>query len=103
MRALVLLLMALGLTVGLLPMLSDLIQGTFFAPEVEYNGVYEPLRGVEMSRAYETTMDISFEVRAGLVFDWWASVLPLIGGGLGAALGVALGNKGFRLTREPIA
>ncbi|WP_338893642.1 hypothetical protein [Rhodococcus sovatensis] len=103
MRALVLLLMALGLAVGLLPMLSDLIQETFFAPEVDYNGVYEPLPGAAMSRAYETTTDISFEVRTGLIFDWWASILPLVGAGLGAALGVVLGSKGFRLTREPKA
>ncbi|MGB3371113.1 MAG: hypothetical protein WBA81_10875 [Rhodococcus sp. (in: high G+C Gram-positive bacteria)] len=103
MRVLVLLLMALGLTVGLLPMLSDLIQETFFAPEVEYNGVYEPLRGVEMSKADETALNISFEARSGVFLNRWASVLPLVGAGLGAALGVALGSKGFRLTREPMA
>src|SRR3954452_14538186 len=38
----------------------------FFDPsmaEVTYNGVYQPLRGVEMSRAYETALNISFEIR----------------------------------------
>jgi ubiquinol-cytochrome c reductase cytochrome b subunit len=34
--------------------------------EVTYEGVYQPLRGIEMSRAYETTLNISFEVRGGL-------------------------------------
>src|SRR5213592_437963 len=40
----------------------------FFDPsmaEVVYDGVYQPLRGIEMSRAYETAVDISFEVRGG--------------------------------------
>src|ERR1700692_2367901 len=34
--------------------------------EVTYNGVYQPLRGVEMSKAYASALDISFEVRGGL-------------------------------------
>src|SRR5262245_33697068 len=41
----------------------------FFDPsmaEVTYNGVYQPLRGVEMSNAFASTLDISFEVRGGL-------------------------------------
>ena len=41
----------------------------FFDPsmaEVTYNGVYQPLRGIQMSRAYETALNISFEVRGGL-------------------------------------
>src|ERR1700756_2160194 len=41
----------------------------FFDPsmtEVTYNGVYQPLRGVEMSRAYASALNISFEVRGGL-------------------------------------
>src|ERR1700737_650690 len=41
----------------------------FFDPsmtEVIYNGVYQPLRGVEMSRAYASALNISFEVRGGL-------------------------------------
>src|SRR5215471_18855450 len=38
----------------------------FFDPsmlDVTYNGVYQPLRGVEMSRAYESALNSSFEVR----------------------------------------
>src|SRR6476659_4275153 len=41
----------------------------FFDPsmaEVTYHGVYQPLNGIQMSRAYETALDISFEVRGGL-------------------------------------
>ena len=53
----------------------------FFDPsmaEVTYNGVYQPLRGVAMSRAYETALDISFEVRGGLFVrqvHHWAALM----------------------------
>jgi ubiquinol-cytochrome c reductase cytochrome b subunit len=53
----------------------------FFDPsmtEVTYNGVYQPLRGVEMSRAYQSALDISFEVRGGLFvrqIHHWAALL----------------------------
>lgn len=53
----------------------------FFDPsmaEVTYNGVYQPLRGVGMSRAYETALDISFEVRGGLFVrqvHHWAALM----------------------------
>ncbi|WP_396928868.1 cytochrome bc complex cytochrome b subunit [Mycolicibacterium sp.] len=53
----------------------------FFDPsmrEVTYNGVYQPLRGIEMSRAYASTLDITFEVRGGLFVrqvHHWAALL----------------------------
>ncbi len=53
----------------------------FFDPsmaEVTYNGVYQPLRGVQMSRAYESALDISFEVRGGLFvrqIHHWAALM----------------------------
>jgi ubiquinol-cytochrome c reductase cytochrome b subunit len=53
----------------------------FFDPsmaEVTYNGVYQPLRGVQMSRAYETALDISFEIRGGLFvrqIHHWAALM----------------------------
>jgi ubiquinol-cytochrome c reductase cytochrome b subunit len=53
----------------------------FFDPSmahVTYQGVYEPLRGVQMSRAYETALDISFEIRGGLFvrqIHHWAALL----------------------------
>jgi ubiquinol-cytochrome c reductase cytochrome b subunit len=44
---------------------------TFFfdasANEVVYGGSYGPLQGVEMTEAYRSALDISFDVRAGLV------------------------------------
>jgi len=55
---------------------------TFFyipdAKEVVYHGPYRPLQGQEMSRAYESVMRLSFEVRAGLVFrqiHHWAALI----------------------------
>jgi ubiquinol-cytochrome c reductase cytochrome b subunit len=53
----------------------------FFDPslrEVVYDGSYTPLRGVEMSASYATTLDISFDVRGGLVIrqiHHWAALL----------------------------
>ena len=53
----------------------------FFDPsmvDVTYNGVYQPLRGVEMSKAFASTLDISFEVRGGLFvrqIHHWAALL----------------------------
>ena len=35
--------------------------------ETVYNGVYDKLRGVSMSMAYKSTLDLSFEVRGGLL------------------------------------
>src|SRR6201997_539216 len=53
----------------------------FFDPsmtEVTYNGVYQPLRGVAMSRAYASALNISFEVRGGLFvrqIHHWAALM----------------------------
>ena len=55
---------------------------TFFfdasSREVVYQGAYAPLRGVTMSEAYRSALDLSFEVRAGLVMrqiHHWAALL----------------------------
>ena len=48
--------------------------------EVRYEGSYSLLRGVEMSRAYDSTLDISFDVRGGLLMrqiHHWAALLFL--------------------------
>ncbi len=69
-----------------------LISGTFltffFQPsmtEVIYNGVYGPLKGAEMSIAYKSTLDISFEVRGGLLMrqvHHWSALLFVASAGL---------------------
>jgi ubiquinol-cytochrome c reductase cytochrome b subunit len=46
--------------------------------EVIYDGPYAPLRGEEMSAAYESVVRLSFEVRAGLVMrqlHHWAALV----------------------------
>jgi ubiquinol-cytochrome c reductase cytochrome b subunit len=64
-----------------------LLTGTFltffFQPsmtEVIYHGTYTPLRGVRMSEAYSSTLNISFDVRGGLLMrqiHHWAALLFL--------------------------
>jgi ubiquinol-cytochrome c reductase cytochrome b subunit len=62
-------------------LLSGVYLTLFFDPsmsEVVYDGAYQPLRGVHMSQAYATTLDISFEVRGGLFVrqvHHWAALL----------------------------
>ncbi|CAB5238983.1 unannotated protein [freshwater metagenome] len=62
-----------------------LLSGTFltfwFDPsqrEVIYDGAYQPLAGLKMSAAYASTLNISFEVRGGLLMrqvHHWAALL----------------------------
>ena len=62
-----------------------LLSGTyltfFYDPsmsETVYTGSYAPLHGVQMSQAYASTIHLSFDVRAGLVFrqiHHWAALL----------------------------
>ncbi|AKK11491.1 cytochrome bc1 complex cytochrome b subunit [Corynebacterium uterequi] len=53
----------------------------FFDPSITkviYDGAYLPLNGVEMSRAYETALNLSFEVRGGLFvrqMHHWAALM----------------------------
>ncbi|MGO1962504.1 MAG: cytochrome bc1 complex cytochrome b subunit [Corynebacterium sp.] len=62
-------------------LLSGVYLTLFFDPslsKVIYDGAYAPLNGVEMSRAYETALNISFEVRGGLFIrqvHHWAALL----------------------------
>jgi ubiquinol-cytochrome c reductase cytochrome b subunit len=62
-------------------LLSGTYLALFFDPsmtEVTYNGSFENLRGIEMSRAFASTLDISFETRGGLFVrqvHHWAALL----------------------------
>ena len=57
----------------------------FFEPsmqEVVYNGSYTELNGVLMSKAFESTLDISFDVRGGLLIrqiHHWAALVFITG------------------------
>lgn len=65
----------------------------YFVPgggEVVYDGGYEPLRGVMMSEAYDSSLRISFDVRGGLLFrqlHHQFSSLLVVGAVLWAVLG----------------
>jgi ubiquinol-cytochrome c reductase cytochrome b subunit len=65
----------------ILLLLSGTFLALFFEPsmvEVTYNGAYVPLQGVEMSQAYASSLDLSFEVRGGLFMrqmHHWATLL----------------------------
>lgn len=62
-------------------LLSGSYLALFFDPslqEVEYQGTFENLRGIHMSRAYESTLEITFDVRGGLFVrqvHHWAALL----------------------------
>ena len=62
-------------------LLTGVYLSLFFDPsmaEVTYNGAYQPLRGVDMSKAFASTLDISFEVRGGLFVrqvHHWAALI----------------------------
>lgn len=71
--------------VALYSFIVILISGTFltffYDPSmtfVEYEGSYLPLKGIEMSVAYHSSLDISFDVRGGLLMrqvHHWAALL----------------------------
>ncbi|MFF8653378.1 cytochrome bc1 complex cytochrome b subunit [Streptomyces huasconensis] len=57
----------------------------FFEPsmaEVTYDGPYVPLKGLQVSRAFESTLEISLEVRGGLLIrqiHHWAALVFIAG------------------------
>lgn len=61
--------------------LSGVVLTVYYEPSVApvvYDGPYAPLRGVEMSRALDSTMALSFEVRGGLLMrqlHHWATLI----------------------------
>jgi ubiquinol-cytochrome c reductase cytochrome b subunit len=69
-----------------------LLSGTFltffFQPsmaEVVYHGSYVPLKGISMSAAYSSALNISFDIRGGLLFrqvHHWAALLFIAAIGL---------------------
>jgi ubiquinol-cytochrome c reductase cytochrome b subunit len=94
----------LGLYCFVVLVLTGVYLTFFFDPSarpVIYDGSYGPLRGVEMTEAYRSALELSFDVRAGLVMrqiHHWAALLFL------AALAVHLARVfftgAFRRPRE---
>ncbi len=62
-------------------LLSGVFLTLWFKPsmgEIEYQGSYQLLRGVEMSEAYASTLGLSFDIRGGLLLrqmHHWAAML----------------------------
>jgi ubiquinol-cytochrome c reductase cytochrome b subunit len=71
--------------VALYSFIAILLSGTFltffFEPsmtQVHYDGSYVPLKGIDMSAAYSSTLNISFDIRGGLLMrqvHHWAALL----------------------------
>ncbi|GAA1899462.1 cytochrome bc complex cytochrome b subunit [Streptomyces durmitorensis] len=65
----------------LILILTGIYLTLFFEPsgsEVIYDGVYTPLKGIQMTRAFESTVEISMEVRGGLLIrqiHHWAAIV----------------------------
>jgi ubiquinol-cytochrome c reductase cytochrome b subunit len=78
--------------VALYSFIVILLSGTFltffFDPSmtvVEYEGSYLPLKGIEMSVAYHTALDLSYDIRGGLLMrqvHHWAALLFIAAIGL---------------------
>lgn len=78
--------------VALYSFIAVLLSGTFltffFNPsmtEVHYEGSYLPLKGIEMSAAYASSLDITFDIRGGLLMrqvHHWAALLFIAAIGL---------------------
>ncbi|MDQ1525422.1 MAG: ubiquinol-cytochrome c reductase cytochrome b subunit [Microbacteriaceae bacterium] len=78
--------------VALYSFVTILLSGTFltffFQPSmasVTYEGSYIPLKGIDMSAAYQSALDISFDIRGGLLFrqiHHWAALLFIAAIGL---------------------
>jgi len=100
MRALIVILAVLGFVVGGIPVVGSLIDVmTSQDKTIVYQGAYEPIRGVQMSRDYESSLNIAFDARSDGPRWLVLACYPLIGAALGAATAVALGRRGWHLTR----
>jgi ubiquinol-cytochrome c reductase cytochrome b subunit len=94
----------LGLYCFIVLVLTGVYLTFFFDPsqnEVVYNGSYDALRGVEMTAAYRSALELSFDVRAGLVMrqiHHWAALLFLAS--IAAHLARVFFTGAFRRPRE---
>jgi len=65
-------------------LLSGTFLALFFTPsaaEVVYNGSYTKLDGITMSQAYQSTLNISFDIRGGLLMrqiHHWAAIMFMV-------------------------
>ncbi|RZL26178.1 MAG: hypothetical protein EOP31_06355 [Rhodococcus sp. (in: high G+C Gram-positive bacteria)] len=101
MRALVVVLMVLGFVVGGIPLLGVLIDVmTSSDKDIVYQGGYAPLTGVQMSRDYESSLNLYFDSQSNASRNWFIlASFPFLGAGLGALTAALMGRRGWHLTR----
>ena len=69
-------------------LLTGIFLTIWFKPsmaEIEYEGTYQLLRGMEMSQAFESALAISFDIRGGLLIrqmHHWAALVFVAGIGI---------------------
>ncbi len=101
MRNLVILLLLFGFIVGLVPLGWYLIgDWTTDLDDVVYQGSYEPLEGVTMSRGYSTDLERDLNYDPLILRSAWLYLVPVATGALGALTGLILGRLGFMLNRN---
>lgn len=94
--------------IAMYSMIICLVTGTFltfwFEPSVapvHYDGSYAPLQGVEMSRAYASSLKISFDIKGGLLIrqlHHWAALMFIVA--VGAHMLRVFFTGAFRKPRE---
>ena len=102
MRALVVVLMVLGLVVGGIPLLGVLIDVMTSSDDnnIVYQGAYAPLTNVQMSRDYESSLNLYFDSQSNASRNWFLlASFPFLGAGLGALTAALMGRRGWHLTR----
>ena len=68
--------------------------------EIVYQGAYAPLTGVQMSRDYESSLNLYFDSRSNASRNWFLlASFPFLGAALGALTAAVLGRRGWHLTR----
>jgi hypothetical protein len=100
-RNLVIVLLLFGFIVGLAPLAWYFInEWTTDLDDVVYQGSYEPLPGVEMSRSYSLELDKALNCDPLIFRATWLYVVPVATAAFGALTGIVLGKFGFVLTRR---
>jgi hypothetical protein len=101
MRVLVVVLAVLGFVVGGIPLVAVLIDVmTSSDQKIVYQGSYQPLSGVQMSRDYASSLNLYFDSQSNPTRNWFLlASFPLLGVGLGALTAALLGRRGWSLTR----
>lgn len=101
MRVLVVVLMVLGFIVGGIPLVGVAIDVmTSSDDNIVFQGGYAPLTGVQMSRDYESSLNLYFDSQSDTSRNWFMLAgFPFIGAALGALTAAVLGRLGWRLTR----